>query len=75
MMEEIIANSELNWEIVRPGMLNVAFKQKYKVLPGLYKGIKIGRYQGQMLLLFIRAENPTMLKQYPALTSSNSIRS
>ncbi|MBB5620365.1 putative NADH-flavin reductase [Pedobacter cryoconitis] len=78
LMEEIIANSELNWEIVRPGMLsNGPLSKKYKVLPGLYKGIKIGKISRADVAAFLleEAKNPTMLKQYPALTSSNSIRS
>jgi len=72
MMEEIIAKSNLNWEIVRPGMLtNGALTQKYKVLPNLYRGIKIGKISRADVADFLlhEAERPTMLQKYPALTS------
>lgn len=72
MMEEIIVHSNLNWEIVRPGMLtNGPLTQKYKVLPNLYKGIRIGKISRADVADFLlhEAENPTMLGQYPALTS------
>jgi putative NADH-flavin reductase len=72
LMEEIIANSELNWEIVRPGMLSDGpLTKKYKALPDLYKGIKIGKISRADVAYFLleEAKNPTMLKQYPALTT------
>jgi putative NADH-flavin reductase len=72
IMEEIIADSNLNWEIVRPGILNDGLiTQEYKVQPNLYKGIKIGKISRADVADFLlhEAENPTMLKQYPALTS------
>lgn len=72
IMEEIIANSNLNWEIVRPGMLtNGPLTQKYKALPNLYKGIRIGKISRADVADFLlqEAENPAMLQQYPALTS------
>ncbi|RAJ35759.1 NAD(P)-dependent oxidoreductase [Pedobacter cryoconitis] len=71
LMEEIVANSELNWEIVRPGMLsNGPLTKKYKVLPNLYKGIKIGKISRADVAAFLleEAENPAFLKKYPALT-------
>lgn len=71
VMEEIVTNSSLNWEIVRPGMLtNGPLTQKYNVLPGLYKGIKIGKISRADVADFLLREavNPTMLKHYPALT-------
>lgn len=72
MMERIISQSNLNWEIVRPGMLsNGPLTQRYRALPNLYKGIKIGKISRADVADFLvhEAENPTMLKQYPALTS------
>lgn len=72
VMEEIIANSKLNWEIVRPGMLTDGpLTQKYKVLPNLYKGVRIGKISRADVADFLLREagNPTMLRQYPALTS------
>lgn len=71
-MEEIITNSKLNWEIVRPGMLsNGTLTQKYRVLPNLYKGIKVGKISRADVADFLlnEAEKPTLLRQYPALTS------
>lgn len=73
LMEEIIAKSELNWEIVRPGMLSDGpLTKKYKVWPSLYKGIKIGKISRADVAAFLLEEvqNPTLLKKYPALTSS-----
>ncbi|EDM36927.1 NAD-dependent epimerase/dehydratase [Pedobacter sp. BAL39] len=72
LMEEMIATSDLNWEIVRPGMLTDGpMTQEYHVLPELYKGIKIGKISRADVADFLlhEAENPTMLRQYPALTS------
>ncbi|WP_201771342.1 NAD(P)H-binding protein [Pedobacter antarcticus] len=71
-MEEIISKSNLNWEIIRPGILtDSSLTQKYKVLPNLYKGIKIGKISRADVAHYLlkEAENPTMLKKYPALTS------
>ncbi|SDL46960.1 NAD(P)-dependent oxidoreductase [Pedobacter antarcticus] len=72
VMEEIISKSNLNWEIIRPGILtDSSLTQKYKVLPNLYKGIKIGKISRADVAHYLlkEAENPTMLKKYPALTS------
>ena len=71
-MEEIIAKSSLNWEMVRPGMLtNGPLTQKYKALPELDKGMKVGKISRADVADFLlrEAEDPTMLKRYPALTS------
>ncbi|WP_316843912.1 NAD(P)-dependent oxidoreductase [Pedobacter psychrodurus] len=71
-MEEIIAASTLNWEIVRPGMLtNGSLTKTYKALPDLYQGIKIGKISRADVADFLlqEAENQSMLQQYPALTS------
>lgn len=72
LMEDIISNSNLNWEIVRPGMLTDGPSTgKYKVLPNLYKGIKIGKISRADVADFLLREalTPTMLKRCPALTS------
>lgn len=71
MMEEIVAKSNLKWEIIRPGMLtNGPLTKKYRVLPNLYEGIQIGKIARADVADFLlqEAENPTLLKQYPALT-------
>jgi putative NADH-flavin reductase len=72
LMEEIIAQSQLKWEMVRPGMLSDGpLTQQYKVLPGLFKGIKVGKISRADVADFLleEAENPTMIYQYPALTN------
>lgn len=72
IMEELIVKSNLNWEIIRPGMLTDGILSgKYKVIPTLYKGIKIGKISRSDVADFLlkEAENPKMLQQYPALTS------
>jgi len=70
-MEEIISQSELKWEMVRPGRLtNGPLTKSYQVLPKLYPGIKIKKISRADVAHFLlsQAENPTMLYQYPALT-------
>jgi putative NADH-flavin reductase len=71
MMEEIVVESNLNWEIVRPGMLTDGPRtHNYKVLPNLYKGIKVGKISRADVADFLlqEAEKPKMMKKYPALT-------
>jgi putative NADH-flavin reductase len=71
-MEEIITASNLNWVIVRPGMLTDGPRtQRYKVLPKLYKGIKISRISRADVADFLmqEAESPTLIQKFPALTS------
>jgi putative NADH-flavin reductase len=71
LMEEIIGASSLNWEIVRPGMLTSGpLTGKYRVLPELYKGIRVGKISRADVADFLlgEAENPVRLKQYPALS-------
>jgi putative NADH-flavin reductase len=72
LMEEIITKSPLQWEMVRPGMLsNGPLTQQYKVIPSLYKGIKVGKISRADVADFLlkEAQNPAMIRQYPALTS------
>ncbi|PTS98669.1 epimerase [Pedobacter sp. HMWF019] len=71
LMEEIVTQSNLKWEIIRPGMLsNGPLTQNYKVLPALYKGIKVGKISRADVAhyLLTEVENPKLLNQYPALT-------
>mgnify|MGYP000048746787 CR=1 FL=1 len=71
-MEEMIAKSNLNWEIVRPGLLkDQPLTEKYRVETNLYKGIKIGSINRADVADFMvkQAESPTYLKQYPALSN------
>lgn len=72
IMEEIIAKSDLNWEIVRPGILtDKPLTHNYKVLQHLFKGMKIGKISRADVADFLlkEAEHPKMLKKYPALSS------
>jgi putative NADH-flavin reductase len=72
LMEEIITKSQLQWEMVRPGMLSDGpLAQQYKVLPGLYKRMKVGKVSRADVADFLlkEAENPKMIHQYPALTN------
>lgn len=72
-MERIIANSTMNWEIVRPGRLtDKPFSGKYRVVTDLYNGIDIGEINRSDVADFLvkQAENPTELYKYPALSNS-----
>lgn len=72
-MEEIISNSDLNWTIVRPGLLkNKPLTEKYKVETKLFKGIKIRSINRSDVADFMikEAENQQYKKQYPALSNS-----
>jgi putative NADH-flavin reductase len=72
LMEDKLANSKLNWQIIRPGMLtNGPLTNKYKVLSTLKKGIKVGKISRADVADFMlkQVENPTLLSQYPALTN------
>jgi putative NADH-flavin reductase len=71
-MERLIAESALAWEVVRPGMLtNGPRAQTYQVIPELRKDMRIGKISRADVADFLlrEAENPSMLYQYPALTS------
>lgn len=71
-MEEMIANSELNWIIVRPGSLkNEPLTEDYQIENRLYKGIKIGKINRADVADFLvkQAENPTELKKYITISS------
>lgn len=72
LMEELIAQSSLKWEIVRPGMLsNGPLTKNYRVLPTLNRGMKVGKISRIDVADFLlrEAENPTLLQKYPALSS------
>lgn len=44
LMEEIIVDSSLNWEIIRPGMLgNEPLTEQYQILTSLKKGVRVGK--------------------------------
>lgn len=71
-LQELFANSTLQWEIVQPGMLTDGPPtQSYQVIPTLYKGIKIGQISRADVADFMvrEAEKPTMLYHYIALTT------
>lgn len=72
LMEEIISKSDINWEIVRPGLLkDKPLTEKYRVENKLFKGMKIGSINREDVADFMvkQVENPTELKKYPALSN------
>lgn len=71
-MEEIITNSEIKWEIVRPGLLkDKPLTEKYRTETELYKGINIGSINRSDVADFLlkQAENPTELYKYVSLSN------
>lgn len=71
-MEEMIAQSPVNWEFVRPGILNdKPLSEKYRVETNYFKGMKIGSISRADVADFMvkQAENPTLLGEYPALSN------
>lgn len=71
LMEELIVNSKINWEIVRPGMLtNEPLNQSYHALPELEKGMKVGKISRAAVAHFLvnEAENIRYLLQFVTLT-------
>lgn len=72
LMEELIVNSTVNWEIIRPGILtNGPLTQSYQVLPQLKKGMKVGKISRAAVAHFLvsEAENTRFLTQYVTLTT------
>jgi putative NADH-flavin reductase len=71
-MEEIITSSNMNWEIVRPGLLkNKPLTEKYRVEIKLFQGINIGSINRSDVSDFLvkQAENPTELFNYVSLSN------
>lgn len=71
-MEEIISNSKMKWEIVRPGLLkDKPLTEKYRAETKLYKGINIGSINRTDVADFLikQAEKPTELNQYVSLSN------
>lgn len=71
-MEEIIANSNMNWIIVRPGSLSdKPLTEKYRIENRLYKGINIGKINRSDVADFLvkQAEKPTELKKYVSISA------
>jgi putative NADH-flavin reductase len=70
-MENMLAGSQLQWEIVRPGMLtNGPLTGKYKAISALYRGMKITSISRADVADFLltQAEHPTLLHKYVTLT-------
>tara|TARA_R110002050_G_scaffold297339_2_gene458599 strand:+ start:1531 stop:2163 length:633 start_codon:yes stop_codon:yes gene_type:complete len=70
-MEEIVANSDLNWTVVRPGrLLDNELTEKYRIENKLFKGINIGGINRADVADFLikQAENQTELKKYVAIS-------
>lgn len=71
-MEELITNSHLKWEIIRPGMLtNGSATSTYRVLSELQKGMKVGKISRSDVANFLvdEAENQRFIHQFVALTN------
>jgi putative NADH-flavin reductase len=71
-MEEIITNSAMKWEIVRPGLLkDKPLTEKYRVETRLFKGVNIGSINRADVADFMvkQAENTTEIYKYPALSN------
>lgn len=71
-MEEIISNSKINWEIVRPGLLkDKPLTENYRIENELYEGMNIGSINRADVADFLvkQTENPTEIKKYPALSN------
>ena len=69
-MEEIISQSKMKWEIVRPGQLkDKPLTEKYRVETTLFKDINIGAINRANVADYMvkQAENTTELYKYPAL--------
>lgn len=72
LMEELISKSNINWEIVRPGILkDHPLTEKYRIVNHLFKSMKIGGINREDVADFMvkQAENPSELKKYPALSN------
>lgn len=71
-MEEIISQSKLKWEIVRPGrLLDDALTEKYRVETTLFKAMNIGGINRANVADFMvkQAENPSELYKYISLSN------
>lgn len=71
-MEEIVAQSDLKWIIVRPGrLLDKPLTEKYRVENTSYKGINIGAINRADVADFLvkQCENPTKLGQYVGISN------
>jgi putative NADH-flavin reductase len=70
-MEEIVANSQMNWIIVRPGrLMDKPLTEKYRIETELFKGINIGSINRTDLADYLvkLAENPTGLGKFHAIS-------
>jgi putative NADH-flavin reductase len=71
IMEEIIAKSNMKWEIVRPGILkDNPLTEEYRVETTLFNGIKIGDINRADVADYMikQAENPTDLYKFVSLS-------
>lgn len=71
-MEEIITNSKMKWEIVRPGLLkDKPLTERYRVETTLFNGMNIGSINRADVADFLvkQAENPTQLYKYCSLAN------
>lgn len=69
-MESLISNSDLQWIMVRPGMLtNKPLSKSYQVITSYYTGMKIGSISRADVASYMlqQAEKPDAIGMYPAL--------
>lgn len=70
-LEEIIAESPMNWEFVKPGMLtNGPLTSNYKAISKLFKGVKINKISRADVADYLvkEAEHPRYLHHHVVLT-------
>ena len=70
-MEHLITQAAANWTIIRPGRLtNGEARGKYRVLPALERGMRIGAISRKDVADFMvrEAELPCYPGSYPALS-------
>ena len=71
-LEQLLTQSNLQWEVIRPGILtNGPPTGSYRVLPALAAGMQVGKIARADVADFLlrEAEHPTLLRQYVALTT------
>jgi len=71
IMEQIFSSSNLNWELVQPGILNDGkLISKYKTYSSFFKGMKVGKISRADVAhyMLIEAANPANLRQKVAIT-------
>lgn len=72
-MEEMIGQSDMDWTIVRPGLLlDNPLTENYKIENSLYKGIKMGKISRADVADFLvkQAEQQTEVKKFVTISAN-----